>query len=118
MKKFASFLAVMAAVLSLVAWVITLAVPADTGSLVARSVWASVAVAVVVQAMSFGLMRLMQPVNVMAGYALGMILRILSLVLFGYFGVKGFGLALQPALLSLAGFFFVSTLIEPFFLKP
>ena len=115
MKKFASFLAVMAAVLSVVAWVITLAVP---GELVARSVWASVAVAVVVQAMSFGLMRLMQPVNVMAGYALGMILRILSLVLFGYFGVKGFGLALQPALLSLAGFFFVSTLIEPFFLKP
>lgn len=115
MKKFASFLAAITAVLSAVAWVITLAVHGD---LVARSVWASVAVAVVIQAASFGLMRLMQPVNVMAGYALGMILRILSLVLFGYFGVPGFGLALQPALLSLAGFFFVSTLIEPFFLKP
>jgi hypothetical protein len=118
MKKFASFLAAITAVLSVVAWVITLAVPASTSTLVARSVWSSVAVAVVVQAISFGLMRLMQPVNVMAGYALGMILRILSLVLFGYFGVKGFGLALEPALLSLAGFFFISTLIEPFFLKP
>ncbi len=115
MKKYASFLAAITAVLSVLAWVITLAVP---GALVARSVWASVAVAVIVQAIAFGLMRLMQPVNVMAGYALGMILRILSLVLFGYFGVPGFGLALQPALLSLAGFFFVSTLIEPFFLKP
>jgi len=115
MKKFASFLAVMIAVLAVVAWGITLVAH---GGLVARSVWASVAVAVVIQAISFGLMRLMQPVNVMAGYALGMILRILSLVLFGYFGVPEFGLALQPALLSLAGFFFVSTLIEPFFLKP
>ncbi len=115
MKKFAGFLAAMTGVLSVVAWVITLAVP---GAIAARSVWASVAVAVIVQAISFGLMRLMQPVNVMAGYTLGMILRVLSLVLFGYFGVKGFGLALQPALLSLAGFFFVSTLIEPFFLKP
>jgi hypothetical protein len=114
-KKFASFLAAMTAVLSVIAWGITLAVP---GAVTARPVWASVAVAVVVQAMSFGLMRLMQPVNVMAGYALGMILRILSLVLFGYFGVPGFGLALEPALLSLAGFFFVSTMLEPFFLKP
>jgi hypothetical protein len=118
MKKFAGFVAAIAAVLSVVAWVITLAVPGGSSPLVARSVWASVAVAVVVQAVAFGLMRLMQPVNVMAGYALGMVLRILSLVVFGYFGVKGFGLALQPALLSLVGFFFVSTLIEPLFLKP
>ena len=77
MKKFASFLAVMIAVLSGVAWLIARIIP---GELVSRSVWASVAVAVIVQAVSFGLMRLLQPVNVMAGYALGFILRVISLV--------------------------------------
>jgi hypothetical protein len=32
--------------------------------------------------------------------------------------VKALGLSMQPALLSMAGFFFVSTVIEPVFLKP
>ena len=63
-------------------------------------------------------MRMMQPVNVIAGWGMGMVIRLITLVLFGMFGVKALGLALQPALLSMAGFFFVSTLIEPVFLKP
>ena len=114
MKKFASFLAVTVAVLSLVVIVLTLVIHDD---LAARSLWISAAAVVVVQAITFSLMRLMQPVNVMAGYALGFMVRIISLLLFGFFGVPGFGLSLQPALLGMAGFFFISTLIEPFFLK-
>ena len=61
---------------------------------------------------------MMQPVNVIAGWGLGMMLRLIALVAFGLFGVRAFGLSLEPALLSMAGFFFVSTLIEPVFLKP
>ena len=45
-------------------------------------------------------------------------LRVIALVAFGLIGVKSLGLSMQPALLSMAGFFFVSTVIEPVFLKP
>ena len=115
MKNFASFLAVTVVVLSAVVFGLTLVIHAD---LAARSLWISAAAVVVVQAVTFSLMRLMQPTNVMAGYALGFLVRIISLVVFGAYGVKAFGLSLQPALLGMAGFFFISTLIEPFFLKP
>ncbi len=115
MKRFASFLAVTVLVLAAVVWLLTRVVPGD---LAARSLWISAGTVIVVQAGTFSLLRLMQPVNGMAGYAMGFIIRIVSLVLFGYFGVPGFGLSLQPALLGMAGFFFISTLIEPFFLKP
>jgi hypothetical protein len=47
-----------------------------------------------------------------------MMLRVIALVAFGFFGVKALGLSMEPALLSMAGFFFVTTVIEPVFLKP
>jgi hypothetical protein len=81
-------------------------------------VWASAITVVIVQALAFALVRMMQPTNVMAGWGLGMMLRVIALVAFGLFGVKALGLSMQPALLSMAGFFFVSTVIEPVFLKP
>jgi len=88
------------------------------GELAAHSLWISAAVTVVVQGVTFGLMLMMQPTNVMAGYALGFMVRVISLAAFGYFGVPAWKLSFQPALLGMAGFFFISTLIEPFFLKP
>ena len=97
------------------AWIITLAVP---GEMVSRSVWASAAAVVVVQALAFSLVRMMQPSNVMAGWGLGMMWRVIALVAYGLVAVPAFGLSLQPALLSMAGFLFLSTLIEPVFLKP
>lgn len=115
MKKFASFIAITIAVVSAGAWVIARAVP---GQDVARSVWISAATVVMVQALTFLIARTMQPENVIAGWGLGMLLRVLTLVMFGLFGVKALALSLQPALLSMAGFFFVSTVIEPVFLKP
>jgi len=115
MKRFGGFIAVTVAVTGLGAWMITRVVP---GADVSRSVWASAITVVIVQALAFWLVRMMQPVNVMAGWGLGMILRAVTLVAFGFFGVKALGLAMGPSLLSMAGFFFVSTLIEPAFLKP
>ena len=115
MKKFGWFIATTIAISAVGAWVTTLAV---RGPDVARSVWVSAAVAVVMQAIAFSLVRLMQPTNVIAGWGLGMLLRVIALVLYGFLGVKAFGLSMEPALLSLAGFFFVSTVVEPIFLKP
>jgi hypothetical protein len=114
-KRFAGFIAVTMVVAFGGAWVITLAVP---GQDVSRSVWASAVTVVIVQALAFSLVRMMQPLNVIAGWGLGMMLRAAVLVAFGFFGVKALGLSMEPALLSMAGFFFVSTVIEPVFLKP
>ncbi len=115
MKRFAGFIAATIGIVAVGAECITLAVP---GQVVARSVWVSAAIAVIVQAVAFSLVRMMQPLNVMAGWGLGMLLRIIVLAVYGFVGVKALGLSLEPALLSLAGFFFVSTVIEPVFLKP
>jgi hypothetical protein len=114
-RRFAGFIAATIAIAGAGAWVVTLAVP---GGETRRSVWMSAVVVVIVQALAFSLVRMMQPVNVIAGWGLGMLLRLIALVAFGLFGVKALGLSMQPALLSMAGFFFVSTLIEPVFLKP
>jgi hypothetical protein len=114
-KRFAGFVIATAVLVQVGAWIITVAVP---GPAVSRAVWTSAAVVVIVQTLAFSLVRLMQPVNVIAGWGLGMMLRLIVLVAFGMFGVKALGLSMQPALLSMAGFFFVSTLIEPVFLKP
>jgi hypothetical protein len=114
-KRFGGFIAVTIAVVCLGAWGITRVVP---GVGVSRSVWASAITVVIVQTMAFSLVRMMQPVNVMAGWGLGMMLRAVALVAFGFFGVKALGLSMEPTLLSMAAFFFVSTLIEPVFLKP
>jgi hypothetical protein len=114
-KQFAGFLASTIAIVCVGAWIVTRAMP---GQDVARAMWASAIVVVIVQAAAFGIAWMMRPVNVIAGWGMGMLLRLFSLVLFGMFGVKALGLVLQPALLGMAGFFFVSTLLEPVFLKP
>ena len=97
------------------AWLVTLAIP---GPEVARAVWTSAVVVLIVQPVAFQLVRLPGPQNVIAGWGIGAMLRGLVLVVFGFFGVKALGLAMEPALLSMAGFFFLSTVIEPVFLKP
>ena len=108
------FAGVTAAVVSALAWGTTFLVPADA----ARSVWTSAGIAVAVQLVAFALTRASQPANVMAGWGAGMIVRVLALAVYGLLVVKALGLVTVPALMSLAGFFFVTTLIEPVFLKP
>ena len=115
MRRFGGFIAITIAVAGLGAWIITRVVPGED---VSRSVWTSAITVVIVQALAFWLVRMMQPANVMAGWGLGMMLRAVALVAFGFFGVKALGLSMEPTLLSMAGFFFVSTVIEPVFLKP
>jgi hypothetical protein len=111
----ATFAAVCAAIIIVAAWATTLFAREPA---VSRAVWVSAAVALGVQLASFALTRASQPANVVAGWGSGMLIRFLALVLYGFVGAKALGLSMTPALLSLAGFLFVTTLVEPVFLKP
>ncbi|MGV3708757.1 MAG: hypothetical protein ACO1Q7_07945 [Gemmatimonas sp.] len=74
-------------------------------------------VAFVVQIFTFALCKLVARQNVMAGWGMGALLRLATLLVWGYLGVKALGLVPMPAMVSLAAFFFVSTLVEPLFLN-
>lgn len=77
----------------------------------------SALVAFVVQLMSFAIVRLSAGKNVIAGWGVGAILRFLVFVVYALVVVKAYGLPSTPALLSLAVFLFLSTLVEPLFLN-
>ncbi len=84
---------------------------------IVRAVWTSAFLAFVVQLISFAIARQFVATNPMAGFGLGSILRFAVLIAYGVVGVKALGLVLMPALISLVAFLFVTTLVEPFFLK-
>ena len=97
------------------AWVIT-AIAVDAA--VTRAVWTSAVLAFGVQVVTFVEAWPFLVKNPLMGWGLGSLLRLLALVLYALVGVRSSGLAASPALLSLAGFFFVSMLLESLFLKP
>lgn len=76
----------------------------------------SAVLAVVVQLLAFTLARKLLPKNLLLGWGLGSALRLVALVLYGVVVAKTGG-PLAPALLSFAGFLFVTTVFEPVFLK-
>ena len=115
MKRFATFALVTSVVVVAFALGLTFVMKDPE---VGRAVWMSAVVAVAVQLAAFGLTRATQPANVIAGWGAGMIIRLAALAVYGLLVVKALGLPMGPALLSLAAFFFVTTLIEPVFLKP
>ncbi len=83
-----------------------------------QAVWFSAGIALGIQIIGFLFVRVIVPAHVIAGWGAGMLLRFLTLVLHALIGTGLMGFPPAPALLSLAAFFFVSTLIEPVFLKP
>ena len=83
----------------------------------ADAVALSALVAAVVQVAAFTATKLMSPRNAMAAWGVGSLVRLLTLVVYSLLAVKVLGLAAAPALLSLALFFFLSTLLEPLFLR-
>jgi hypothetical protein len=83
-----------------------------------RAVAVSAIVAVVVQMGAFTAALALARTNVMAGWGLGAVVRLVALALYALVFVPPLGLPLSAALISLALFLFLSTLIEPFFLKP
>lgn len=85
---------------------------------VVRAVWMSAWIAIGVQTVGFGFAWFLRKDNVMLGWGAGLLLRMLSLGVYALVVVKALGLSATPALLSLAGFYFVTTLVEPVLLQP
>ena len=82
-----------------------------------QTILASALAALVVQAGAFGLARSMRDRNIIVGWGLGSLLRVVALVLYAVIVARLWRAQLTPALLSFAGFLFVTTLVEPVFLK-
>lgn len=77
-----------------------------------RAIATSAALAAVVQVAGFAIAWRMRRSNALAGWAAGAALCVVTLVLYG-FAVGPLGLPMEPALLSLAAFFFVTETLEP-----
>jgi hypothetical protein len=106
----------LAAVLTLGgAWGITLLRPEPD---LARAVWSSAVIALVVQLVAFAAARPFVATNPIAGWGIGSLIRFAVVLLHAVVGVKALGLVSGPALLSLVAFLFVTMLVEPLFLKP
>jgi hypothetical protein len=82
-----------------------------------RAIVASAVLAWLAQAMAFTIVWRLRAWNVMAAWTLGMLLRLVVLLLYGLAGVRALSLPAEAALVSMAVFFFLSTLIEPWFLR-
>ena len=115
MKRSLLFTAACAAIIGAL-WVILVLIFTD--AVVRRALAISAAVAFLVQVAAFLVVREMaRRKNVMAGWGIGIALRFVALVIFALVAVPRLGLPLATSLLGLATFLFVSTLIEPLFLK-
>lgn len=114
MKAVALFAAATGLIVGVGGWVFTLFYPTADGR---RAVLASALVAVAVQLFAFLILRLARKSNAIAAWGLGALLRITVLCVYALVVVQVFGLAAAPALLSLATFFFLSSLVEPLLLN-
>jgi len=81
-----------------------------------RALRTSAAVALVVQIATFVFARQAGERNLMVGWALGSVLRVLALVAYALLVVPALGLPRSAALMSLVTFLFVSMLVEPLLL--
>jgi len=113
-KAFGLFIAVTLGILLVGGWVLSLVWP---DSAAAHAIRISAGVAAVVQLFAFGILRLARGSNPIAAWGLGTLLRFAVLVIYAFVIVKSLGLAATPALVSLALFFFLSTLVEPLLLN-
>ena len=82
-----------------------------------QAVLVSAAVALVLQVLAFAIARLLAAGgNAIAGWGLGAIVCLVSLVVYG-FVCRAAGLPTEAAMISLATFFFLTEVIEPPFLS-
>jgi peptidoglycan/LPS O-acetylase OafA/YrhL len=78
-----------------------------------RAIWVSAGIALLVQLIAFAIARLLAAGgNGIAGWALGAVICLTVLVIYG-FASRALGLPSNTAMLSLATYFFLTELIEP-----
>ncbi len=113
MKRVLAFAALAAALTASTAAIMTIvwSTPAEE-----RAIWLSAAIAFVVQMLAFGVATLVRRDQVMVGWGLGALMRLVTLSLYALVFVGPLGLPATAALVSLAMFFFLSTLVEPLLL--
>ena len=97
-----------------VGWLLTMAFP---GPRDATAIKLSAIVAIVVQLVAFAFTKAVAQRHLIAGWGAGSLLRFLTLVVFALLAVKVLDLPPVAALVSLATFLFLSTLVEPLFLR-
>jgi hypothetical protein len=113
-KAVALFGAACVAIIAGAAWLMTLIYQSPAAQ---RAVWTSAAVAGVVQLVAFVIVKLSARKNVIAGWGASAVLRFVVLAVYALVFVESLALPSAPALISLAAFFFASTLVEPLLLK-
>jgi hypothetical protein len=100
--------------IALTAWLLTLAI---SGVGATQAIAISAAVAAVIQIAAFAVTRSMISQNLVAAWGAGALVRMFTLFIYGFVAVKVLALPAMPALISLVLFFFLSTLLEPLFLR-
>jgi hypothetical protein len=114
-RAVALFAAITAAVVLIGGWIMTRVYP---GADARRAILISATVAVLVQLVAFAIARRAAArSNAIVGWGLGSLLRMVVLAVYALVVVRAFDLPAMPALISLAVFFFVSTLVEPLLLN-
>ncbi len=83
----------------------------------ARAIRVSAVLALVVQLFAFAMLLLVQRTKVFPAWGLGMLLRLAALAVMAFWLVHGMALRVEPALISLATFFVLTTLVEPLLLR-
>lgn len=115
MKSSLRFSAACAAVIG-TAWAIAILLFPEAP--VRRGLGISAIVAFVVQVVAFQVARVMaRRKNVMAGWGIGVAMRFAALFLYALVAVPRLGVPLGASLMGFAVFLFVSTLVEPLFLR-
>ena len=82
-----------------------------------QTVIVSAALALVVQMSAFAVARGMRERHLMLGWGLGSVMRFAALVLYAVIVARLWRAPVAPALLSFVGILFVTTVVEPVFLK-
>lgn len=82
-----------------------------------RAIRISAVLAFVVQLFAFAVLLLVDRAKVFPAWGLGTLLRLAALAVMGFWLVHGLALRAEPALISLATFFFLTALVEPLLLR-
>ncbi len=113
MKAFWLFAVISLGLIGAAAWILALYFDAPGES---RAIWITATVAWVIQLFTFGIAKLSAKTNVIAGWGVGAVMRMVSLGVYALVIVKTFGMP-PTAPLFLFVFFFVTMLAEPLLLS-
>jgi hypothetical protein len=102
------------AIAGIAGWLLALAFkgPGDAGAIALSAI-----VVVLVQLVAFAIAKRMTPINLVAGWGAGTLIRFFTLVTYAIIVGKVLTVPLAPALVSMAALFFLTTLVEPLLLK-